>query len=491
MPRTPVSRHAVAMLLAAIGLLASPAGAAAPTEGWADLFNGRSLNGWRAAEHAETWRVADGCLVAKGPRSHLFYDGPVANHDFQNFELVAEVRTERGANSGIFFHTAYQAKGWPKKGYEVQINNTHAGSGAYRELKRTGSLYGVRNIYKGCVADGDWFRVRVRVVGKRVCIWVNDWPTVDYLEPEKPARQDEDSGRVLARGTIALQGHDPASHVAFRSVRVRPLPEGADPFASPRASDDGYGLKPNLMDRFAGASIPVIDYHVHLRGGMTVEKALQRQAVTGINLGVLKNIGRGWPIETDEHLRAFLDSACGRPVFVGLQVNDRDWMTKHDAALLKRLDYVLADTMIMPMPRDDSPPVKLWQADQYTIDDAEAWMVRYVHHNLRVLAEPVTILANPTWLPAAVKHRYDELWTDARMRRIIEAAVANGVALEINARSGYPRERFIRMAKAMGATFTFGTNNFKGDPISMKRCFEAIDRYGLVKKDMYVPSPKR
>ncbi len=172
-----------------------------------------------------------------------------------------------------------------------------------------------------------------------------------------------------------------------------------------------------------------------------------------------------------------------------MQVNDRDWMHRHSADLLKRLDYVLGDTMIMPMPNDDSPPVKLWMADLYTIDDPEAWMQRYVRHNLRVLAEPITILANPTYLPAPVEQLYDKLWTDSRMRQIIRAAIDNNVALEINARSGLPHDRFIRMAKEMGAKFSFGTNNFKGDPIDMTRCFEAVDRYRLTKDDMYVPAP--
>jgi histidinol phosphatase-like PHP family hydrolase len=152
---------------------------------------------------------------------------------------------------------------------------------------------------------------------------------------------------------------------------------------------------------------------------------------------------------------------------------------------------VLADTMIMPMPNDDSPPVKLWLADQYTIDDPEAWMERYMRHNLRVLSEPITILANPTYLPPAVKDLYDQLWTDARMRQIIQAAIDNHVALEITAKSEFRRERFIRLAKSMGAKFTFGTNNFDDRPIDMSPCFEAIDRYGLTNDDMYVPVPRR
>jgi 3-keto-disaccharide hydrolase len=457
---------------------------------WIELFDGKSLDGWKASEHPDTWRVEDGLLVAHGERSHLFYEGPVANHDFRNFELVAEVRTQKHCNSGIFFHTQYQESGWPEKGYEVQINNSYAGVRKYRELKRTGSLYGVRNIYSGSVADEQWFDMRIRVVDQRICVWVNGYQTVDYIESEASARGRSRGGRFLSRGTVALQGHDPGSHVSFRRVAIRPLSDDEDSAIPPRATDQGYGVEGNVIDRFAAINVPVIDFHIHLRGGLTVEKAMQRQAVTGINSGVLRNIGVGWPIETDAQLAEFLDTVEGRPVSVGLQVNDRDWMTKHSKKLLDQLDFVLADTMIMPMPHDDSPFVKLWVTDGYTIDDPEAWMERYVRHNLRVLAEPVTILANPTYLPPPVADLYDELWTDERMRVVIEAAVKNNVALEINARSGLPHDRFLRMARKMGATFSFGTNNFDDKPIDMTRCFEAIDRYGLKKKDIYVPGPK-
>ncbi len=476
-------------------LAAAPQVVAAPNDSgtpdrWISLFDGKSLDGWEATEHPQTWRVENDALLARGQRSHLFYVGDVGNHDFRNFELEVEVKTQPGANSGVYFHTQYQPSGWPDKGYEVQINNSHRGSGNYRELKRTGSLYAIRNIYKSCADDHRWFRVRMMVVGTRIRVWVNDHLTVDYLQPENPPRKAEMSQRLLGHGTIALQGHDAASSVSFRSVRIRLLSDHADPASDPRASDEGYGLQPATMDKFASDYLPFIDYHIHLRGGMTPQKAIDRQAVTGINCGVLRNIGQGWPIETDTQLRAFLESVKGLPLFVGLQVNDRDWMDRHSSDLIQRLDFVLADTMIMPMPDDDGEPAKLWLADTYAIADPEAWMVRYMKHNLRVLSEPITILANPTYLPPALEDQYDQLWTDTRMRQVIQAAIDNHVALEINASSQWPHDRFIRMAKEMGAKFSFGSNNFNDAPINMTRCFEAVGKYELVKDDMYVPAAR-
>ena len=126
---------------------------------WIPMFDGRSLVGWKASENTASWRVADGLLAADGPRSHLFYTGPVRNGDFKNFEFKADVMSRPGCNSGIFFHTQFQQNGFPGKGFEVQIDNTYIGEGNYRENKKTGSLYAVRDIYKAFVKDDTWFQI--------------------------------------------------------------------------------------------------------------------------------------------------------------------------------------------------------------------------------------------------------------------------------------------------------------------------------------------
>jgi len=193
--------------------------AANSKQGWISLFDGHSLDGWTASEHKDSCRVEDGAIkVGGGDRSHLFYSGPVQNHDFKNFELKAQVKTEPGSNSGIFFHTEYQETDWPKKGYEAQVNNTH------EDWRRTGSLYDVEDVRESPVKDGEWFDYDIRVQGKHIVLKVNGKTTVDYTEPDNVARSAERSGRVLSSGTFALQAHDPGSTVYFRDIRVKPLP---------------------------------------------------------------------------------------------------------------------------------------------------------------------------------------------------------------------------------------------------------------------------
>ena len=83
---------------------------------WIKLFDGKTLKGWKVGENASTFTVADGAIVVFGNRAHLFYDGPVKEHNFKNFEFKAKVMTMPGANSGMYIHTKYQETGWPEVG---------------------------------------------------------------------------------------------------------------------------------------------------------------------------------------------------------------------------------------------------------------------------------------------------------------------------------------------------------------------------------------
>lgn len=196
---------AVVLALAAC----SPRSSQARADGWIPLFDGQSLAGWRAGESPSTFRVENGAIVVRGPRAHLFYEGPVLDHAFRDFELRAEVMTRPGANSGIYIRTAFQPDDWPSQGYEVQVNNSHT------DWRRTGSLYGVQDVRES-EPDDEWFTVHVTVRGRRVRVMVDDRQTVDYTEPA-------DSATRLTGGTIALQGHDPDSEVRYRNIVIRPL----------------------------------------------------------------------------------------------------------------------------------------------------------------------------------------------------------------------------------------------------------------------------
>jgi hypothetical protein len=186
--------------------------------GWISLFDGKSFNGWKASEAPGSFRIEDGHIVVAGPRSHLYYDGDVMNHNFKNFEVKASVMTMPGSNSGFYFHTEYQDKGFPDKGFEVQVNNSHT------DWKRTAGLYDIVDTRDVNVKDSVWFTLYIRVEGRKVITKINDKTIVDYTEPENAAAPKGHPGRVISSGTFALQAHDPKSVVFFKDIMVKPLP---------------------------------------------------------------------------------------------------------------------------------------------------------------------------------------------------------------------------------------------------------------------------
>ena len=233
--------------------------------------------------------------------------------------------------------------------------------------------------------------------------------------------------------------------------------------------------------------IVITDWHLHIRGGMTPEMAAEREKASGIRSSAMENHGREWEIFDNARLRAFAARArqANPRMPVGIQVNDRDWFKEIDAETRAEFDYVLADTMIMgklPDGRDN----RLWMVK--AIDDADAWMERYMAHNLQILDEPISILANPTYLPEPLVADYDRLWTEDRMRQLIAKAVTRGIALEIQAGSPYPRPKFLKLAKEMGAKFSFGTNNFDPTPKDLSRWLEAITWLDLKGSDIWTPA---
>ncbi len=204
-------------LLASTAATAQQAGSDKPDDsGFVSLFDGKSLEGWKKSEeNPDSLRVEDGMIVIDGPRAHLYYDGELA--PLKNFHFKAEVKTTPGSNSGIYFHTRYQPSGWPKYGYECQVNISHS------DPKKTSGLYGVRDVADPGVKDNEWYTQEIIVKDRRIQLILNGKTMVDYTEPESKPAESQDFERRLGEGTFALQAHDPESKVFFRNLRVKPL----------------------------------------------------------------------------------------------------------------------------------------------------------------------------------------------------------------------------------------------------------------------------
>ncbi|HET9487006.1 MAG TPA: DUF1080 domain-containing protein [Chryseosolibacter sp.] len=180
-------------------------------KGWIKLFDGKSLDGWKASENPESFKVEDGAIVVFGNRAHLFYMGSVRDHAFKNFEYKAKVMTKPGANSGMYIHTEFQEEGWPSKGYEIQVNNSHT------DWRRTGSVYALQDVKEAPAKDDKWFTQHIIVQGNKITVKVDGKTINEYTVPAE--------GGKLSTGTFALQAHDPKSKVYYKDIMVKVLPD--------------------------------------------------------------------------------------------------------------------------------------------------------------------------------------------------------------------------------------------------------------------------
>ena len=446
---------------------------------WVDLFNGKDLDGWKANENSGSFRIEEGALVCSGNRGHLFYE---TEKPYKNFELLAEIKTLPLANSGIYFHTSFQETEWPETGYEVQVNNSHIGANNYRETKKTGSLYAVRNVHYNMVNDNEWFTLRVKVIENHVEVFVNDMKVVDYIQPENPWRSEEHKGRLLGSGTFALQAHDVNSTVYYKSIRVKRLPDGEK--SAMVVEPEWETTLAKLMD----TGFPLVDYHVHLKGGLTLEEVKENSLKLGINYGLAPNCGLKFPVTDDISLAAYMDTVIGQPIFRGMQAEGREWITLFSPAAIAKFDYVFTDAMTFT--DNKGRRNRIWIKDEVWIDDKQQFMDQLVSKIEAIFSqEPVDIYVNPTVLPDALMPEYDKLWTKERMARVVKVLAANNIALEINARYKTPGAEMIRMAKDAGIKFTFGTNNTGRELGRLEYCLKMIEECGLTPDDIFMPKP--
>jgi hypothetical protein len=202
-------------LLALVVCAALPAFSAEDETGFQSLMDGKTFSGWKlATENTNTFRIEDGAFVANGNRCHLFYVGD--GQPFKNFHLKVDVRTDPNSNGGIYFHTKYQAQGWPQAGFECQVNNTHS------DWKKTASIYDVANTGLTKAEDGKWWTQEIIVEGNKVTVKVDGQIVVQYIEP-LGTEAGKDFARKLGEGTFGLQGHDPKSVVRYKNIRVKRL----------------------------------------------------------------------------------------------------------------------------------------------------------------------------------------------------------------------------------------------------------------------------
>jgi hypothetical protein len=429
------------------------------------------------------WKIRD--VNLKDDQFQLDKNGASITSGFRirNFELSLKMKTTQGAIGQLNFATSkrYDTKNF--RGYSVMINNSDYSTGL---ALKTGSLSKIRNNFVRTAEDNEWFDLRVSVLGNHISVSVNGKLTSEYTEPLNARRFETLSGIILSRSYISLRKTNDQGELDVAEMKIRPITEAVAGTIAPVKKDS----LADVIDSLNQKEFPLIDFHVHLKGGLTMDQACQHARDNGFCYGVAANCGLKFPVTNDSTLNSYLKSIQKEPVFKAMQCEGREWVTLFSPGAVAGFDYIFTDAMTWTDYKGRR--MRLWMPDETFVDNDQQFMDMLVGKIEAIMeGEPVDIYVNPTFLPAQLAPRYDELWTRERMDRVINVLLRNQVALEINARYKIPSIGFIKRAKEAGVKFTFGTNNAKNDDLNrMEYCIKVIRELHLTPQDIFLPKPK-
>lgn len=348
--------------------------------------------------------TADGNEITVTAGSTWFAEG-----EYENFILTGQALTGENAEAALLFH---HTDG--KSGYEVAFRN-----GAIDGTRKSGSLTSVRNLYRSLAEDGKWFDFEIAVRGHNIMIAINDTVVVCYTEPEHPYRTKEYAGRLLSHGSIALKGM--SGDVAFRNLNMTRLKKDVvnEADTMPRIDEQN-----DAVIRFQQQNFPVIDYHVHLKGGLTKEMAHAMSMNYGINYGVAPNAGEGGVgrmLADDKEVYEYYNEVKDMPFLRGVQGEGRKWTATFSQKALGVFDYLFTDGMTIVDHKGRLSRIYRPEEVHYDGVTKEQYMDHLVDQTVKILTnEPADIYANPTFLPEELNAEYAKYWTDERIDRVLD-----------------------------------------------------------------------
>ena len=425
------------------------------------------------------WAAALLPVACSHPKDLTLEEGTgwASRRSYTDFVISGKARMEEGAAAAIRF-----CESAPGAGYEVLLRN-----GPIDGTVKTGSLTHVRNLYRSLAKDGEWFDFSVAVRGKNIGVQVNGVDVVCYTEPADPWRSEEHVGQRIAPGRISFEGLK--GKVEVRGLDIDKLPAG---LKNPADTLPPVDEQEDSIIRLQQRDFPVIDYHVHLKGGLTKEMAHAMSMNYGINYGVAPNAGEGGVgrmLADDAEVYAYYKEISGEPFLFGVQGEGRKWTQTFSAEALGIFEYLFTDAMTII---DHKGRIsRIYRPEEAIFDgiDKQRYMDHLVDQTVLILTnEPADIYANPTYLPDEMQGDYDRYWTPERVDRVLDVLVQYKMALEINPRYEIPSFDIIRRAKERGIKFTFGTNNVDADFGRLEYAVEAIDACGLTPDDIWFPS---
>jgi hypothetical protein len=193
----------------------------AADRGFTDLFDGKTLDGWRyVGSKSDSYFVEKGLLVtSNNARGNLFTEA-----EYANFVLRFDFKLTEGANNGIGIRAPFEGDA-AYQGMEIQILDHDADmyKGKLRPAQYHGSIYDVFPAKTGALKRTAWNHEEISANGSRIMVTLNGMVIVDadLATVTDPEILKKHPGLKRTSGHIGLLGHD--SRVEFRNLQIKKL----------------------------------------------------------------------------------------------------------------------------------------------------------------------------------------------------------------------------------------------------------------------------
>lgn len=215
------------MTIAVLALLcATPFAGAQEDEGWIDLFDGNTLEGWVQRGGTAPYRIEDGAIVGTTVPGRDVDGKRVSGTDntflcterhYGDFVLELEFKVDPSMNSGVQIRS--NSFDWFKNGrvhgYQIEIDpSERAWTGGIYDEARRGWLINLEDKPEAQKAykQNEWNHFRIEAKGENIKTWVNGIPVADLDD------------FMTQRGFIALQVHaskaEEPMEIRWRNIRL-------------------------------------------------------------------------------------------------------------------------------------------------------------------------------------------------------------------------------------------------------------------------------
>ncbi len=194
------------------------------------LFNGKDFSNWhgRSTTDPAKWdKIAAGDKAKwdQEIKDHWSIDGTVivsdgkgayltTNQDFGDFEFSFDYWIVPGSDSGVYLRGIPQVQIWDPNAENNKANGNEKGSGG---LWNNPAGWGGKDpLVRADKPVGEWNAMRIRLIGERCTVWLND---LCVVKNERLANYFAKGEPLYAKGPIQLQTH--GAEIRWRNLKLK------------------------------------------------------------------------------------------------------------------------------------------------------------------------------------------------------------------------------------------------------------------------------